>query len=87
MTKQDYYRQSGMATREYRPYQTDTFPLSVHKTIFRLDSTLPQGARCNVLYAHWHEEVDIFDWIFYPKDTNARFFKKKTRLFSKRKIG
>ena len=34
-----------------------------------------------------HEEVDIFDWIFYPKDTNARFFKKKTRLFSKRKIG
>lgn len=60
MTKQDYYRQSGMATREYRPYQTDTFPLSVHKTIFRLDSTLPQGARCNVLYAHWHEEVDIF---------------------------
>ena len=60
MTKQDDYRQSGMATREYRPYQTDTFPLSVHKTIFRLDSTLPQGARCNVLYAHWHEEVDVF---------------------------
>lgn len=41
MTKQDYYRQSGMATREYRPYQTDTFPLSVHKTIFPLDGALP----------------------------------------------
>lgn len=60
MTKQDYYRQSGMAAREYRPYQTDTFPLSVHKTIFPLDGALPQGARCNVLYAHWHEEVDVF---------------------------
>lgn len=59
---------------ETYPHGSVRFPIGLHKTLVPENMSLPDGARLQVLYTHWHPEFEFFylsrgDCTFVIEDT------------------